>query len=87
MYWKIIMYGFVGLLCLALVVGVGIKLVQKSEGYKANDDQVFYSFDYHPFLGGCARYDAFRKSDIEESKVRVKKEIPPKVIKKPEVKK
>lgn len=57
-YWKIV--GYIGaiLLILAITVGVGIKMTQKAEGYKANGDQYFYSFE--PHWVGCARYDAFR---------------------------
>ncbi len=57
--------GFIGagLIILALTIGIGVKMTQKAEGYKAQDDQFFYSFDYHPFIGGCARYDAFRKRE------------------------
>jgi hypothetical protein len=73
MYWKII--GIVGaiLMILALTVGIGVKMTQKAEGYKANNDQNFYSFEPHFFVGGCARYDTFRKPDKVEKKVEVKK--------------
>ena len=63
MYWKIIGYVLAGLLGLALIVGVGIKITQKAEGYKANGDQYFYSFE--PHWVGCARYTAFGKPDVE----------------------
>jgi hypothetical protein len=73
MYWRIIGYVGAALLILALTVGVGVKMTQKAEGYKANNDQNFYSFEPHFFIGGCARYDAFRKSDAKAEKVEVKK--------------
>jgi hypothetical protein len=44
------------LFCLALSIGFGVKLAQKAEGYKANDDQTFNSFEPHFFIGGCATY-------------------------------
>ena len=76
MYWKIIGYIGAGLLILALTVGVGIKLTQKAEGYKA-EEQNFYSFEPHFFVGGCARYDATRKDDARmvKPKVEVKKVV------------
>jgi len=72
MYWKII--GYIGaiLLILALTVGVGVKMTQKAEGYKANE-QNFYTFEPHFFAGGCARYEAFRKPDAKVEKESVKK--------------
>lgn len=60
MYWKIIGYVLAGLLGLALIIGVGIKITQKAEGYKA-ETQTFYTFEPH-YLFGCARYEAFKKS-------------------------
>lgn len=67
--WKIIGYAAVGALILALTVGIGVKMTQKAEGYKAQDDQNFYSFEPH-ITFGCARYDAFRKiePDVEAKK-------------------
>ena len=56
---KIIGYVGAGLLILVLIGGVGWKIVQKAEGYKA-DTQNFYSVDYHPLVGGCLRYDALK---------------------------
>lgn len=73
MIWKIIAYIGAGLLILALCVGVAVKMVQKAEGYKA-ETQNFYSFEYHPLIGGCARYDAFKKPEF-------KKEAPIKEVK------
>jgi hypothetical protein len=55
-YPKIILIIGAVLLFLALSVGVGVKLTQKTEGYKAQDDQTFYSFEPHFFIGGCATY-------------------------------
>lgn len=65
MYWKYIGYIGVGLLILALTVGVGIKMTQKAEGYKANE-QNFYTFEPHFVLPGCAHYNAYPK--VKEAK-------------------
>lgn len=75
---KVIGYIGAGLLILALTVGIGIKLTQKAEGYRAQE-QNFYSFEPHFFVGGCARYEATRKPDDKIKKiipkVEVKKEV------------
>jgi len=79
---KIIGYVAAGLLILVLIGGVGYSLVRKTEGYKA-EEQNFYSFEPHFFIGGCARYDATKKDDARmvnkipkvEVKSEVKKEV------------
>lgn len=60
--YKIIGYVALGLLLLVLIGGIGWKLIGKTEGYRATE-QNFYSFEPHFFVGGCARYDATRKPD------------------------
>jgi hypothetical protein len=60
--YKIIGYIALGLLLLVLIGGIGWKLIGKTEGYRA-EEQSFYSFEPHFFIGGCARYDATRKDD------------------------
>ena len=79
--WKIIGYIGVGLLIIALCVGLTIKITQKAEGYKA-DTQNFYSFEYHPFLGGCARYDAFRQGNAPAQEKQVKNNQPAQTVNK-----
>lgn len=41
--WKVIGYVGAGLVILALAIGLGVKLTQKTEGYKSNRDQSFYT--------------------------------------------
>lgn len=72
---KIIGYTVVVILGLALAIGVGVKLTQKAEGYKAQDDQFFYSFEPHFFIGGCARYDATRQPDDNIKNTNTKKAV------------
>ena len=46
-----------GTIAFLVVIGaVGWKLVGKTEGYKSGKDQNFYSFEPHPFIGGCFSY-------------------------------
>jgi len=77
---RIIGYISAGLLLLVLIGGIGWKMIAKTEGYRAQE-QNFYSFDYHPLFGGCARYDSFKKPKTAEikkqevKKVEVKKEV------------
>ncbi len=71
--WKIIGYVAGGLLLLVLIFGIGWKIIGKTEGYRA-EEQNFYSFDYHPLIGGCARYDSFKKPETKELKQKVKNE-------------
>lgn len=78
MVWKIIGYVGAALIILALTIGIGVKMTQKAEGYKA-DEQNFYTFEPHFMFGGCARYDAIRKPD---AKVEKKQEIKVKEVKK-----
>jgi hypothetical protein len=61
------------ILILALSVGVGVKMMQKSEGYKA-ESQTFYTFEPH-IMFGCSRYDAFRRIEAKPMEVKVVKPI------------
>jgi hypothetical protein len=62
MNFKIIGYIAAILLILAVSVGIGWKLIQKSESQKAHEI-VNYNYDFHPLFGiaGCARYMAPEK--------------------------
>ena len=62
--WRLIGIGGGILLILVITGAVGWKIIGKSEGYRA-EEQTFNSFEPHFFIGGCARYDAYRKPDIE----------------------
>lgn len=64
MYLKIIGYIGAGLLILVLIGGIGWKIIGKTEGYKAQE-QNFYSFEPHFMFGGCARYNVFRKPEVK----------------------
>ena len=79
--YKIIGYIAGELLLLVLIGGIGWKIIGKTEGYRA-EEQNFYSFEPHFFVGGCARYDATKKDDA-----RMVKKMPKVEVKKPEVKK
>lgn len=76
MNFKIIGYIGAGLLILVLIGGIGWKLIAKTEGYRAQE-QNFYSFEPHYIgIGGCARYEATRKPDstvVKAAKIEVKK--------------
>ena len=72
--YKIIGYIALGFFLLVIIGGVGWKIIGKTEGYRA-EEQTFNSFEPHFFIGGCARYDAYRKPDKPINKVEVKKEV------------
>lgn len=78
MNWKIIGYIGTVLLVIVLTGALGWKIIGKTEGYRA-EEQNFYSLDYHPFIGGCARYDAYKKPDL---KPELKKDLKQKEVKK-----
>ena len=71
----------IGIICavilvLALSVGLGFKIMQKTEGYKA-DTQEFYSFEPHFFVGGCASYRVMQ-AESQKRKVIRKGTVKPK---------
>lgn len=57
MYWRLLGYVAVGLIILALSIGLGVKITQKAEGYKATT-QNFYTSENHFLFPGCAYYRA-----------------------------
>jgi hypothetical protein len=53
--YRILGIAAAGGIILALTIGVGVKLTQKAEGYKAQT-QNFHTFEPHSFIGGCYSY-------------------------------
>lgn len=70
---KLVAYIVAFLFVLVIVGGVGYKLVQRSEGYKA-EKQEFYSFEPH-IIGGCAMYKAYQRAEKPKVKPIVKPEV------------
>ena len=59
---KILAYIGAGLLILALTVGLGVKLTQKAEGYKASGNQYFQTNEFRPLIGfGCMHIPATKE--------------------------
>lgn len=79
----------IGIICgvillLAISVGITWKMIQKSESYKA-DQQEFYTCEPHFFIGGCASYRVMQDTAAKK-KVLKNNPIKP-VVEKAEVKK
>jgi hypothetical protein len=69
MNWKIIGYIGAGLLILALTIGIGVKMTQKTEGYKGGN---FFTFEPHMgMIGGCANYNIPKDFNINSNRASV----------------
>lgn len=73
MNFKIIGYIGAGLLILVLIGGIGWKLIAKTEGYRAQE-QNFYSFEPHFFLPGCANYNVIKENTVKKGEVPAQKQ-------------